>query len=144
MKWRAKLKSTWNRFKAWVYGVLVSIGLIASPLLIADADDINLFWTNATQDRDGNPMPVEDLNQTVVMHQMFPLGGSLTGIRIYTEIARIPATQEIYPHIDLPNGIHCYVVYHVHINGISGGYSDEYCKPVDVRVPGNPTGLSST
>jgi len=139
---KRKLQTAWNRFKAWVYGLLVSIGLIASPFILADADDVDLSWNNATEWTDNTPLSIDDLDVTVIMHRVVPLGANPSGA--YAEIVRVPPTVETYIHEDLPNGLHCYVAFHIAKNGISGDFTDETCKAIDVRKPGKITGLSST
>ncbi len=141
MKIRRKTRSLWTRFKAWGYGLLVAAGLATAPLIIADADDVNLSWDNATSWSDSTSMPIDDIDVTVVMHREAPLGGDISGV--YAEIVRVPPTQEAYVHSDRPNGIHCYVAYHIAKNGIPGDYSDEVCKSIDVRKPGTITGMSA-
>ena len=90
-------------------------------------------------------MSIDDLDVTVILHRVLALGSdSSVGPKIYdNEIARVPATVETYVHSDLPNGLHCYVVFHIAKNGIPSNNSDEDCKTIDVRKPGKPTGLSA-
>ena len=47
---KVKTKSAYNRFKGWVLALLVSLGLVAIPVLAAP---ISFSWTNATQNEDG-------------------------------------------------------------------------------------------
>ncbi len=140
-KMKIWLKAKWTKLKAWVIALLVSLGLIVG---VALADDVTLRWANATEWDDGTMIVAGDLAETVLDHQMFALGTDVsTEIRAYTELVRVPATVTSYVDANVANGIHCYVAYHIATNGQRSVYSDESCKTIDVRTPGNPTGLTS-
>lgn len=142
--WTAK---KWTQFKAWFYGLLVAVGLAAGGS-IALADDITLSWNNATQWNDGSVLAPEDLQETILEYQFFPLGTDITTEpRVYAELVRVPATVESYVHSNQPNGIHCYVGYHTAQNSegniVRSVMSDEACKTVDVRLPVTLSGLTA-
>ncbi|KPK74252.1 MAG: hypothetical protein AMJ84_00245 [Acidithiobacillales bacterium SM23_46] len=132
----------WQRFKAWIYSILVGLGLITGVAL-AD-NDVNLSWTNATQYEDGTAMPVEEIEETVLYKQSFPLDGTgMSDPRSYTELARVPPSVTTYLDANQPNGVHCYVATHIATNGEESQQSNESCKTIDVRLPGAPQGLSA-
>lgn len=151
-KMRAWVKAKWLQFKAWtgakwsklkmaIYTLLVSLGLVVG---VALADDVTLNWANATLWTDGTPMAIDDLAETVLDHQMFPLGEDVSAVpRNYIELVRLPPTVTSFVHANVPNGIHCYVGYHVAKNGLRSDYSNETCKTIDVRLPGTLSGLSA-
>ena len=56
------LKKQWAKFKLWVYGLLVALGLMAAPLLYAEV--INFTYTRATQYDNGDLMPIEEIQFT--------------------------------------------------------------------------------
>lgn len=66
MRWwnRAKARTarTWNRFKAWGYGILVALGLVvAIPI---EAIEMTVTYTRATEYSDGTPMPLSDIAES--------------------------------------------------------------------------------
>jgi len=61
MKFRDRLKSIWIRFKNWIVGVLVSLGLISGTVLAAT---VNFTYTPASSYVDGTPMPITDISFT--------------------------------------------------------------------------------
>ena len=125
--------------KAWVYGLLIALGLVA-PL--AMANDNTLSWENATLNEDGSALAIEDIAETRLYRQDFTLGVDLTTEpRAYSQIASVPATVTTWVDEDLPNGMYCYVATHVHVNGRESQFSGEACKEIDVRVPGSPLNL---
>ena len=144
-RFKAKVKRAWGQFKTWFYGILISLGLVASPFLLADADDVNLSWNNATEWTDGTPMSIDDLDVTVIRRRSVPLSDDPAAApKLYVEIGRVTPANEAYTDANLPNAIYCYVVFYIAKNGIPGEYSDETCKTIDVRKPGKATGLSAT
>ena len=56
------MKKQWSKFKAWVYGLLLAIGLVAAPLLYAEV--VTFTYTRATQYDDGQTMPIEEIQST--------------------------------------------------------------------------------
>lgn len=137
---KSKAKRAWTRVKKWVYSLLVAIGLIVPPLVLAN--DVNLSWVNATQWEDGTALVIEDLQETVIYKQSFPLDGTgMADPRAYAELTRVAPTVNTYIDANQANGIHCYVATHIATNGKESGYSNESCKTLDVRIPGNPTGM---
>ena len=61
MKFRDRLKKLWTRFKNWIVGVLVSLGLISGTVIAAT---VTFTYTPATQYVTGEPMPLEDIDFT--------------------------------------------------------------------------------
>ena len=51
----------WHQFKAWVYGILVSLGLVAGTVMAAT---VNFTYTPADEYTDGTPMPLSDIDLT--------------------------------------------------------------------------------
>ena len=143
-KW-AQLKAwttrQWRRFKSWIYSILVALGLVTGVVM---ADDVNLSWTNATQNEDGTPLLAADIAETVLYKQSFPLDGTgMADPRAHVELTRVPPTVTSWVDANQPNGIHCYVASHVATNGVESVKSNESCKTIDVRIPGAPTNLSA-
>ena len=132
----------WRKIKAWFYGVLIAIGLVA-PLALAN--DNTLTWENATQNEDGTALAITDIAETRLYRQDFPLGTDIASEpRSYSQLVSVPPTVTSYADQDLANGIYCYVATHVHVNGQESVFSGEACKTVDVRVPGSPVNLDVT
>lgn len=52
----------WKKFKAWAYGLLIALGIVAAPLLYAEA--VNFTYTPATQYTDGTVMPADQIAET--------------------------------------------------------------------------------
>ena len=136
------MKTIWARIKKWTYALLVAIGLIVPPLVLAN--DVNLSWANATQWEDGTALTIDELQETVIYKQSFPLDGAgMADPRAYVQLASVPPTTNTYIDANQPNGVHCYVATHIAKNGEESGYSNESCKTIDVRIPGNPTGMNA-
>lgn len=134
-------RKKWLKLKAWVVALLVALGLI----LPAFADSVTLSWTNATQYENGDAMPIEEIFETVLYREAFPLGTDVGAVgRSYAELVRVPPTETSYLDDNLANGIYCYVATHVAVNGAESAQSGETCKTIDVRVPGAPVGLGSS
>lgn len=49
---KAWFSKQWVRFKGWVYGILIALGLVAGG--IAMAVPVGFSWTNPTQNTDGS------------------------------------------------------------------------------------------
>lgn len=149
MKWlKIKLRLMWRKMKAGVIAVLVALGLIVG---VALADDVTISWVNATTFTDGTPMSIDQIDETVLDYQMFALGTDISAeSRSYVELVRVPPTVTSFVHANVVNGIHCYVAYHVakHADptkiGLASEYSNESCKTIDVRIPGNPSGMDAS
>ncbi len=143
MTWlKTKLHNAWLRMKKWVLTILVALGLVTGVVVFAD--DVNLSWQNATQWTDGSPILPGDLAETVLNYEMFALGVDVASQpRAYVELVRVPVSIESYLHVNVADGIHCYVAYHVATNGRRSDYSNESCKTIDTRLPGSPAGLSA-
>jgi hypothetical protein len=140
---RAWIARKWAQFKQWFYGILVALGIVAGGITLAIADDISLSWVNGTQFEDGTTMTIDDIDETVLYRQGFPLGADLSAeVRSYTELVRLPPTVTSYVDANLPDGIYCYVGTHV-AGGVESIFSGEACKPVDTRTPGTLTGLTA-
>jgi hypothetical protein len=134
-------KAKWLRFRKWGVSVMVSLGLIVGGMALAD--DATLSWSNATLNEDGTVLPIEDIAETRLYKQVFPLGTDVSQEpRSYTQVVSLPPTETSYVDADLPNGIHCYVGTHVHVNSSESQYSGEACKTIDVRIPGSPSGMT--
>lgn len=56
---REWLKAKWARFKKWVYGILVALGIATAPLLYAEI--VGFSYTPADQYEDGTAMPITDI-----------------------------------------------------------------------------------
>jgi len=143
-KWAA-VKSwasrTASKVKAVAIAVLAALGLTVG---VVTADDVSLTWTNATEYTDGTALPPGDLDRTFIEFQSFPLGTDLAAAeRTYQPLADVPATETSYVHGNVPDGIYCYVAYHVTVDGRRSDNSNESCKTVDTRLPGAPQGLSA-
>jgi hypothetical protein len=59
---RQWFKRQWLKFKKWVYGILVALGIAAAPLLYAEVVDFT--YTRADQYTDGTPLPIEEIQFT--------------------------------------------------------------------------------
>jgi hypothetical protein len=55
-------RKQWLRFKKWIYGVLLALGIIAAPILYAEMVDFT--YVRATVYDDGTAMPVEEIQFT--------------------------------------------------------------------------------
>ncbi len=49
---KRKVIRVWNRFKAWIYGILVALGLVVAVPI--QAGPIHIEWTNAITRTDGS------------------------------------------------------------------------------------------
>ena len=57
-KW---IKRQWTKFKKWVYGLLLSLGLVAGTVIAAT---VSFTYTPATEYEGGTPMPLSDIEET--------------------------------------------------------------------------------
>lgn len=53
------MKKWWAKVKKWFYGILVTLGLVAAPLLYAEL--VGFTYTPANQYEDGTPLPLTDI-----------------------------------------------------------------------------------
>ncbi len=142
-KFRLWFARQWAKFQKFVYSILLALGLIV-PIVVT-ADDVSLTWVNAVEWDDGTQLDPADLVSSTIKFQFFnltdpPVPG---GARNYIELVTVLATVTNYNHINLPNGVYCYVGFHTASNNEASIDSDETCRTVDVRVPGTLTGLTA-
>ena len=50
----------WSRFKHWLFGLLVSLGVVSVALV----QTVNVTYTRATQYDDGSPLPLSEIAET--------------------------------------------------------------------------------
>ena len=56
------MKKYWLRFKAWIYSILVVLGLVSVPFVLAQP--VGFSYTPATQYTTGEAMPLSDIQFT--------------------------------------------------------------------------------
>ena len=146
---KLKAKAMWTRFKAWFVSILVAFGLAVSPL-IGTADDVSLTYKNATSWEDGSPLMPGDIAQTCFKKQTFALSTNIAVeprnhvmLECVGETDFIPGAAGAYTDPDQPDGIHCYVGYHVTHKGIASIDSVESCRTIDLRRSGTLTDLNA-
>jgi hypothetical protein len=62
MKWlREKIRSAWARFRSWIVGILIALGLITGAVQGAT---VTFTYTPATEYVDGSAMPLSDIDFT--------------------------------------------------------------------------------
>lgn len=131
----AWIKKKWTRLKGWFIGLLVALGVIAGGVVIAN-DDVNISWENPTEYVNGDPLPIEELRETILYKQTFPLGTDITAVpRNWTELVRVPSPGNTYVDANQPDGIHCYTGRAVSVLGAISDEMTEACKTIDSRVP---------
>lgn len=59
---KRKVRTTWNRFKVWAYGVLVALGLVVAVPL--QAVTVEFTYTRSSVFMDGTPMPLSAIKET--------------------------------------------------------------------------------
>lgn len=122
------LKRAWNKTKAWVYALLVALGLIVAVPVGAGA--MNFSWTNPTQNVDATP---------------FDPATELAEIRIYCNGDTTPTFVSVGDAVSLevivePGTYVCYATA-FSIYGQESGPSGEVTKVVE-RAPPNPPVLN--
>ena len=118
------MKKLWNRFKVWVYGLLIAIGLITVPMVMAGP--IGFTWTNPTQNTDGT---------------LFDAATEQAEIRIYCNGDATPTFVSLgaataLNEITSPGTYTCFATA-VNVEGTESGPSNTVTKVV-LSAPPNP------
>ena len=92
----------------------------------------NLTWTAPTTNTDGSPLT--DLGSYRVYR-----GNSSGGAK--TLLATVTAPVTAYQDSSTLEGLNCYAITAVDLDGNESNYSNEACKFVDTIAPNAPTGL---
>jgi len=116
------MRKQWLKMKAWVYGILVALGLMAGPILYAEI--VNFTYTPATERVDGSPLALADIAFTRLY-----CDGSLT-------VEEPGADSGFNP--DLGLGSHTCYATHVDTNGQESAPSNSVVKVVNPALPGAP------
>jgi len=120
-KIKRKAIAIWMRFKAWVIGLLVAIGLVATPLL---AIETTFTYTRGTEYSDQTPMPLAEIAETKLY-----CNGSL----VVTELG---ADENFNPDLT-PGSYDCYAT-HVDVYGRESIPSNTVTKVVLPGLPNPP------
>lgn len=123
MKWlKDKIRAAWLQIKKWWIGLLVAIGLVAAPLVIAVPTGFT--YTPATQYEDGTALPITEIAET-----RFYCNDVLVG----TE----PGASGAFT-VDLSPGTYTCYATHVATNGLESAPSNSVVKTVLPNVAPNP------
>lgn len=67
---RSWLKERWARFKAWIIGLLATIGIVAIPIVTTAA--VSFGWTLPTQNTDGSALDLAQIVETRIYCDVDP------------------------------------------------------------------------
>ena len=97
---KTKSKALWTRFKAWAYGILLSLGLVAGVI----AATVNFTYTVPTQYTDGTPLPLEQIEKTSLY-----CNGALVDEELGSDgdfsVILAPGTYECFATVTTTNGL---------------------------------------
>ena len=120
MSIKSKMKAAWTKVKAWVYGILIALGLMV-PVMSAVT---GFTYTPANAYSDGTPMPLSEIAETRLY-----CDGSL--------VASEPGADGDFS-VDLSIGTHdCYAT-HVDVYGRESLESNHVIKQVLPGLPNPP------
>ena len=118
-KW---LKKKWLQIKKWWIALLISLGLIATPILYAEM--VNFTYTAATERVDGTPMPLAE----IAASRLYCDGSLLE--------EEVGADGDFNP--DLGLGSHSCYATHVDTDGQESDPSNTVVKVVNPALPNPP------
>ncbi len=72
---RAWIARKWAQFKRWIYGILVSIGLISGAVM---AQSVDFTWTMPTERVDGTALDISELVETRIYCDQDPVPKKVT------------------------------------------------------------------
>lgn len=121
-RFKKKASSLWDRFKAWAYAILVTIGFVVA--LPASAVVVDFSYTRATQYDDGSSMPLAEIAST----QLY-CNGSLV-------ISEPGADESFNPDL-VPGDYICYAT-HTDVYGRESIPSNDVSKLVMPGLPNPP------
>ena len=127
-KARTKARKAWTRTKAWVYGILVALGLVVAMPTVAGP--ISFSWTNATTRTDGT---------------VFDPATEQAEIRLYcngdaSPTFTSPGDANVLDAIVAPGTYTCYATT-VDTDGVESMASNTVVKVVE-KAPPNPPVLN--
>lgn len=125
MKITERIKQTFAKFKKWFIGLLVAIGLVSVPVVMAGSKDFS--WTNPTQNVDGSVFNPE----TDQLHtKIYCVKDGSEAVPVMT----IPGAQTSYTADLAPGDYECYGTV-ANMAGIESAASNTVTFTIDPPIP---------
>ena len=137
------MKKSWQKMKAWVYALLVAIGIVSGGLALAVP--VGYSWTNPTQNTDGSPFDAATEQAEVRLYcgvdpvAFVPETPSAVQSESTTAVSPGDATDLV---VDLLPGTHVCFATVFDIYGYESGPSGTVTKIVE-RFPPSPPVLNN-
>lgn len=129
---RIWFRKKWAQLKGWFVGVLVALGLVTAPFIMAEPKDFT--YTAATQYEDGTALPIEEIATTQVYCRQ--------GADPFAEVVQEVGADGVFDPVEFTGGDwECYAT-HTATNGQESQPSGSVFFRILPDVAPNPPVLS--